>query len=67
MAMQKTAITITTSDLLTVADAAKALRKHIVTIYRWLEDGKIIGAKFGGLMYIPASEVERLKKEINEK
>ena len=61
MTIQKTAVTITTGDLLTVAETAKLLGKHIVTIYRWLDEGKLIGAKFGNIMYIPTSEVERRK------
>jgi excisionase family DNA binding protein len=63
MSLQKTAITITTDDLLTVADAAKALEKHIATIYRWVDAGKIVGIKLGGILFIPKSEVERLNRE----
>lgn len=63
MAVQKTAITITTDDLVTVADAATALGKHIATIYRWHEAGQIVAVKFGGILFIPKSEIERLKNE----
>jgi len=33
-----------------------------MTIYRWVEAGKIIGIKLGGVLFIPVSEVERLQK-----
>ena len=61
MATQKTAITINTEDLVTVAQAAKILGKHIATIYRWVESGDMVAVKFGGIMFIPTSEVERIK------
>ena len=63
MALQKTAITITTDDVVTVAEAAKVLSKHIATIYRWHEAGQIVGVKFGGILFIPTSEIERLKEQ----
>ena len=61
MDSQKTAITITTDDLVTVAEAAKALGKHIATIYRWHEARQIAAIRLGGILFIPVSEVERLK------
>jgi len=66
MAEQKTLITITTDDLVTVEDAAVALKKHIVTIYRWHKSRQIVGVKLGGTLFIPRSEVERLKREGND-
>lgn len=56
-------IKVKTDDLLSVADAAKELELARYTIYRWVETGKIIGIKLGGIIFIPKSEVERLKKE----
>ena len=61
--MQKSKITITTGDVVTVAHAAEALGKHIATIYRWHEAGRIACVEFDGILYIPTSEVERIKKE----
>jgi len=61
--MQKTKITILTKDVQTIAHAAEALGKHIATIYRWLDAGRIVGVEFDGIMYIPTSEVKRIKKE----
>ena len=63
MTVQKTPITITSDDLVTVADAAKALGKHVTTIYRWYDSRQIVGVKLGGILFIPASEVERLKNQ----
>lgn len=65
MDTRKTAITITTDDLVTVTEAAKALKKHIATIYRWHEAGHIVAVKFGGILFIPTAEVERLNTERN--
>ncbi|MBA7659474.1 hypothetical protein ES703_67455 [subsurface metagenome] len=59
-------ITVTTNDLMSVQDAAKALNRHRYQIYRWIDAGKIISIKLGGIMFIPVTEVERLKKERKE-
>ena len=61
--MQKTKITISTKDVVTVAHAAEALGKHIATIYRWYEAGRIAGVDLDGILFIPTSEVQRVKKE----
>ncbi|GAH65465.1 unnamed protein product, partial [marine sediment metagenome] len=60
-------IKVTTEDLTSVADAAKALGRPRVTIYRWIEAGKIHGIKLGGIILIPKSEVERLSREVPRK
>lgn len=54
-------IKVATSDLISVAQAAHKLGRHRATIYRWADAGKIIGIKLGGILFIPKSEVERLK------
>lgn len=59
MAVQK--VTISSDDLMTVAQAAKAIGVHFTTIYRWIEAGRILSAEFGGIVFVPKSEVERLK------
>ena len=56
-------ITVHTSDLVSVQEAANALSRPRYTIYRWIDAGKIIGIKLGGILFIPVSEVERLKKK----
>jgi len=60
-------IIITTEDLMTVVEAAKQLGKHITTIYRWIDNGGMVGVQFGGIMFIPTSEVERLKQAKQDK
>ena len=58
--MEKT-ISFTTSDLYSVAEAAVELGIQRPTVYRWVERQKLIGVRFGGILYIPKSEVERVK------
>jgi excisionase family DNA binding protein len=38
-------IKVRTDDLVSVAQAAKALGKPRLTIYRWIDAGKIVGIK----------------------
>lgn len=59
-------IKVTTDDLVSVVDAARTLGRPKMTIYRWVEAGKIIGIKLGGVLFIPVSEVERLQKNAAE-
>ena len=54
-------IKVATSDLVSVAQAARELERPRSTIYRWVDAGKIHGIKLGGIIFIPKSEVERLK------
>ena len=56
-------IRVKTDDLVSVADAAKILGRPRLTIYRWIDASKIVGIKLGGIIFIPKSEVERLKKQ----
>ncbi len=58
-----TEIKITTSDLFSVSNAAKELGRPRITIYRWIEAGKIVGIKLGGILFIPKEEIARLKNE----
>ena len=52
---------VVTDDFVTVPKAAKLLGKPKVTLYRWIEANKLIAVTFGGILFIPKSEVERLK------
>lgn len=52
-----------TDDLLTVPKAAKQLGRPKMTLYRWIDAGKIMTIKLGGILFIPKTEVERLKNE----
>ena len=53
-------IHVTTSDLMSVQEAAKILGRPRVTIYRWVGKGKILSVKLGGTVFIPKSEVDRM-------
>jgi len=59
-------IKITTNDLVSVIGAAKALGWPKMRIYRWVDAGKLLGVKLGGILFIPVSEVERLKDKTDE-
>ena len=56
-------IKIKSDDLLTVPEAAKQLGRPKMTLYRWIKANKIIYAELGGVLFIPKSEVGRLKNE----
>jgi len=56
-------ITFKSTDILSISDAAKALGVTRMTLYRWIDKGKIQSLMFGGYRAIPRSEVERLNNE----
>jgi len=56
-------IKVTTSDLCSVAEAAKILGRSRLTIYRWIEKDEIAAIKLGGVLFIPRSEVDRKDRE----
>lgn len=58
---QMTEITINTADLLSVQDFAKAAGYHRYQIYRWVKSGKIAAVKLGGILFIPADQVSKVK------
>jgi len=49
------------SDFMTVHRAAKQIGVHFTTVYRWVKAGTILSINFGGILFIPKSEVERIK------
>ena len=55
-------IKIITNDLMSVRDAATALGRPRMTIYRWITQRKLVAVKLGGAYYVLTSEVERLKE-----
>jgi len=55
-------IRIKTDEVVTVIQAAKQLGKPKMTLYRWIHAGKIISIEFGGILFVPKNEVERLKQ-----
>ena len=50
-----------TSDFLTVPKAAKQLGRPKITLYRWIAAGKLITVTFGGILFVPKTEIDRLK------
>jgi len=52
-----------TGDLLSVGKAAKALGTSRWSVYRWIEQKKIISVFLGGFTFIPRSEIERLQNK----
>jgi len=54
-------LNVTTTDLLSIAQAARELKVARLTIYRWIKVSKIVSVRFGGFLFIPQSEVERLR------
>ena len=52
-----------TNDLLSMSDAAKALGVTRITLYRWIDSGKIETVSFGGYRAVHIKEIERLKGE----
>jgi len=53
-------------DFVNQTRAAEILNISRMTLWQWIKDGKIQAVIVGGLRMIPQSEVERLKREINE-
>jgi len=56
-------IKVQSADIITVPAAAKLLGKPKMTLYRWIDAGKVISIKLGGILFIPVTEVERLKNK----
>lgn len=54
---------VQTDDFVTVPKAAKQLGKPKMTLYRWIKANKLIAVTFGGIQFVPTSEIERLGKE----
>ena len=51
------------TDLVTIPKAAKQLGHHKTTLYRWHKHGKIYLVELGGILFMPSSEVERVRKQ----
>lgn len=54
---------ININELVQVGEAAKALGRSRETVYRWIDTGKLIAIELGGVLFVPSSEIERVKKE----
>lgn len=55
-------VEITSDDILTIEQAAEQIGCHRATLFRWINDGKILTLKLAKNRAIPASEVERLRR-----
>jgi len=60
-------LTITTSDLVPIPDAAKQLGIHFATLYRWIHKGKVRPFRIGNQVFITATDLKSLKEEKREK
>jgi excisionase family DNA binding protein len=56
-------IRILTDEFVTVPEASKQIGKPKMTLYRWIDADKLIAVTFGGILFVPKSEVARLKKD----
>jgi len=51
-------------ELYTVPEAEKKLGKTHVTLYRWIAADKLIAVRLGGILFIPRSEIDRIKRKM---
>ena len=56
-------IKVQPGEVITVPEAAKRLGKPKMTLYRWIDSNRINWVRFGGVLFIPVSEVERLENQ----
>lgn len=54
---------IASDNLISAKEAAARMGLSIMTIRRWISDGKITSAKFGRAVRIPMSEIDRVIEE----
>ena len=47
-------------DLITVADAAKLLRRNIWSVYGWVSERKMPNFKIGGRRYVRRVDLEKM-------
>jgi len=53
-------ITINSQDFMTIPEVAKRIRRPKMTLYRWAKSGKLISVEFGGVKFVPVTELKRL-------
>lgn len=56
-------IKVTSEDLLSVGKAAKELGISRVWAYQQIKDGELHALELGGILFVPRSEIERLRKK----
>ena len=60
---ERTKITISTDDLLSVPQAARQLGVHYATVYRWIDKGIIRPFRIGNQVFITIDDVKGLKEQ----
>ena len=60
-------ITVEVHDALTHKEAAAILGVSIMTVWRWVRDGKLHAVRIGDYTYISRSAVEKVKAEREKK
>ena len=63
MATQKTKITLTSEDIVSIPQASRELGVHFTTVYRWIDKGIIHPFRIGGQVFVTIDEVNALKKQ----
>jgi predicted site-specific integrase-resolvase len=48
-------------DLITLVDAAAVAQVSVVTIWRWIRDGKLSRIEIGGRPFVRRSQVEKMQ------
>ena len=64
--MQNVKIFIEADELVAVPDAAKELKLHFTTVYRWIKKGKVFSFPIHSVDYLHINEVQALKLKMNE-
>ena len=62
MAAQKTKITISTDDLVSVPQAAKELGVNFSTVYRWIRKGEVVPFRIANQVFITVEDLRALKE-----
>ena len=60
---ERTKITVTTEDVVSVPCAARELGVHFATVYRWIEKGIIHPFRIGGQVFVTRDEIRALKEQ----
>ena len=64
--MPNVKILIETDELVAVPDAAKELKPHFTTVYRWIKKGKVFSFPIHSVDYLRINEVQALKLKMHE-
>lgn len=63
MSPQKIKLTVTSEDLLTLAQAGEELGIHIATVYRWKDRGLLHAFRIGSQLFVTVDQVRVLKEQ----